>query len=282
MDVVVDGATVTVDIQVFAGIDVKVTLDDQPPDDISGPDPILKHVFNNVAPGPHTVHVQDVVGFSETREVLVPPVTIEDSLPAWLTDLIQQQEGEPVANPPASIARYEYKGQTVYFLPQRCCDIFSNLYDADGDTIGHPFLKVVSGVPNSCYSFGGYTLTRDGVNVLVKVFNVKPTDDRNIRCAQVYGTVDTIIPLGSNYDPDTAYTVDVNGETISFRGDQIIGLSLWPTPTSGPTPAPVAGPNNLSLWGVYGAVGFSLQWEDNLENEDSFRIERSKVLDRKG
>jgi hypothetical protein len=23
-------------------------------------------------------------------------------------------------------------------VPQRCCDIFSDLYDADGDIIGHP------------------------------------------------------------------------------------------------------------------------------------------------
>ena len=280
LDVVVDGSTVTVSLQVFAGIDVKVTLDGRPPDEVSGPAPILKHAFKDVAPGPHTVHIQDVVGFSETREVLVPPITLESSLPAWLTDLIRQLENEPVANPPATIARYEYKGQTVYFLPQRCCDIFSNLYDADGNIIGHPdggitgqgdgrvpdffeersneapiwkdaredapegmshveapiegieqiaesfplqyFLKVVSGVPNSCHTFGEYTLTRDGVNVLVRVFNVKPTDDRNIRCAQVYGTVDTVIPLGSDYDPDTTYTIDVNGETISFKGDQTI------------------------------------------------------------
>ena len=56
----------------------------------------------------------------------------------WLTGLIRTLENEPVANPPAFIAQYEYKGQTVYFLPQRCCDIFSNLYDTDGNIIGHP------------------------------------------------------------------------------------------------------------------------------------------------
>ncbi len=43
-----------------------------------------------------------------------------------------------MANPPAFIAEYEYKGQTVYFLPQRCCDIFSDLYDTGGNIIGHP------------------------------------------------------------------------------------------------------------------------------------------------
>jgi hypothetical protein len=59
---------------------------------------------------------------------LLNAVELDDS--AWLIDLINTQKNEPVADPPAFIAQYEYKGQTVYFLPQRCCDIFSNLYDA--------------------------------------------------------------------------------------------------------------------------------------------------------
>ena len=65
-----------------------------------------------------------------------PPPTPE--IPDWLTRLIQRLENEPVANPPASIAQYVYTGHTVYFLPPRCCDIFSDLYDADGNIIGHP------------------------------------------------------------------------------------------------------------------------------------------------
>ena len=64
--------------------------------------------------------------------------TLELDDTAWLIDLINSQKNEPVANPPAFIAQYEYKGQTVYFLPQRCCDIFSDLYDSDGNIIGHP------------------------------------------------------------------------------------------------------------------------------------------------
>ena len=50
----------------------------------------------------------------------------------------QSVGGRPVANPPASVTRYDYKGNTVYFVPQRCCDIFSDLYDAEGNIIGHP------------------------------------------------------------------------------------------------------------------------------------------------
>ena len=59
-----------------------------------------------------------------------------DQTPKWLTDLINQLENEPVANPPSPIIRYRYKSRTVYFVPQRCCGIFSDLYDADGNIIG--------------------------------------------------------------------------------------------------------------------------------------------------
>lgn len=61
-----------------------------------------------------------------------------EPLPDWLTVLIQQLESQPVANPPAFIARYEYKGEVVYYLPPRCCDIPSNLYNARGTIVCHP------------------------------------------------------------------------------------------------------------------------------------------------
>jgi len=57
--------------------------------------------------------------------------------PEWLTALIQELESQPVANPPAFIARYDYRGQAVYYLPPRCCDIPSDVYSADGTIICH-------------------------------------------------------------------------------------------------------------------------------------------------
>ena len=57
------------------------------------------------------------------------------SIPTWLTTLIRELEERPAANPPALIARYEYKAQTRYFVPQRCCDIMSVLYRPDGSEI---------------------------------------------------------------------------------------------------------------------------------------------------
>ncbi|MCZ6789897.1 MAG: hypothetical protein O7D33_08195 [Chloroflexi bacterium] len=268
--ILVDGSTVTVLLQVFAGIDVQVTLDGRVPDQVNAPIPILEHVFQDVTPGQHTVEVRDVVGYSETAEVVVPTAL---PLMPWLRELIQRLESEPVANPPAFIAQYEYKGQTVYFLPQRCCDIFSDLYDADGVIIGHPdggitgqgdgrvpdFLEaredetvvwrdrrshdpglvqvpapiesvellimesfppqyslvVVSGLPNACVSFAGYRLERGGDTVSIEMLNWRPADP-GVICAQVYGTTETRIPLGSDFDPDTTYTVDVNGEKVAL------------------------------------------------------------------
>ena len=65
------------------------------------------------------------------------PVAPEPT-PQWLTTLIRNFEMQPVANPPVAITRYEYKGEKVYFVPPRCCDIWSDLYRADGTTLCHP------------------------------------------------------------------------------------------------------------------------------------------------
>ncbi len=61
-----------------------------------------------------------------------------EPVPAWVTALVEQLENEPAANPPAFLARYDYGGRMVYYLPARCCDIASNLYDASGVVICHP------------------------------------------------------------------------------------------------------------------------------------------------
>jgi hypothetical protein len=76
------------------------------------------------------------------------PDHASDSPPAWLTTLIRQLETQPVANPPAFLARYEYNGETVYFVPQRCCDVMSVVYRSDGAVL--------------CHADGGYTGNGDG------------------------------------------------------------------------------------------------------------------------
>jgi len=64
--------------------------------------------------------------------------TEQSTNPAWVDQLIEQFEKAPAGNPPLSIWQYEYKGETVYFVPAHCCDIASVVYDASGEVICSP------------------------------------------------------------------------------------------------------------------------------------------------
>jgi hypothetical protein len=81
------------------------------------------------------------------------PTTPHAVSPPWLTALIARLEAEPVANPPALVARYDYAGQSVYFLPQRCCDQMSVLYQADGAALCHPDGGIAGSGDRRCPSF---------------------------------------------------------------------------------------------------------------------------------
>jgi hypothetical protein len=59
-------------------------------------------------------------------------------VPPAVMALIQDLKTQPVANPAAYVASYDYGGQVVYYVPPRCCDIFGNLYSGDGQVICHP------------------------------------------------------------------------------------------------------------------------------------------------
>jgi hypothetical protein len=61
-----------------------------------------------------------------------------DALAPWLATLMRELQSGPVSNPPAFIARYTYRQQLVYYIPPRCCDMPSDLYDAAGALICHP------------------------------------------------------------------------------------------------------------------------------------------------
>jgi Domain of unknown function (DUF6970) len=61
-----------------------------------------------------------------------------ESLPPWLATLIDSLQRQPVSNPPAFVARYDYRAQVVYYLPPHCCDVWSSLYDTVGVIICHP------------------------------------------------------------------------------------------------------------------------------------------------
>lgn len=68
---VVDGSKVTVLVRVYAGIDVRVSLDGEEPEHVEGPPPVLRFVFRDAIPGYYTIRVHDVTGQEENQPVEV-------------------------------------------------------------------------------------------------------------------------------------------------------------------------------------------------------------------
>ena len=78
-------------------------------------------------------------------------------------------------------------------------------------------LRVVSGLPNGCTSFGGYSVDRDGNMIRVTMTNLVPApSDPPMFCTMIYGLEETVISLGSDFGPGKTYTVDVNGVIETF------------------------------------------------------------------
>ena len=137
--IAVDGDTVTVSLRVFAGIDVGVTVAGAAPNRVDASIPIFAFVFENVAAGEHPVEISDVVGHKQSASVIVAaPDADDETLPDWLAEWLVDLDSGKVEFEPRSITRYQYQGETVYYVVQQCCDQFSDLLDADGNLIGHP------------------------------------------------------------------------------------------------------------------------------------------------
>ena len=63
---------------------------------------------------------------------------IHKDVPNCIEDKIEEIKQQAVWNPPAKIYQYQYKGLTVYYIPPRCCDIMSTLYDENCNKICSP------------------------------------------------------------------------------------------------------------------------------------------------
>ena len=272
----IQGSTVTVSLRLFSGIDVKVTLDGLAPDEVNLLAANLSYVFNGVAAGSHPLEVTDVVGHQVAGMLTVPegPLLSRD-IPDWLDQIIKEFESGAAGAPPDFMGRYEYRGETVYYVAPRCCDIFSDLYDADGNLIAHPDggitgqgdgrapgfrpvksvettiwesmggpspdllltqepapvqsvevlilesfppqyrLNVVSGLPNACFSFSGYSLEGEDTRINIRIQNWNPAES-GLGCAEIYRTVETSISLGTDFQPGRSYTVLANEVTETF------------------------------------------------------------------
>ncbi len=74
-------------------------------------------------------------------------------LPSWVSALISRLERAPVANPPALIARFTYRGDTVYYLPPRCCDVPSTVFNKAGAVICSADGGMTGGGDGRCADF---------------------------------------------------------------------------------------------------------------------------------
>jgi hypothetical protein len=68
-------------------------------------------------------------------------------------ELITQFKSDPVGNPPQSIWSYRYNGQTVYYVPAQCCDMYSMLYDSDGNILCAPDGGIIGKGDGKCPDF---------------------------------------------------------------------------------------------------------------------------------
>ena len=69
-------------------------------------------------------------------------------VPAPVANLIHELQTQPPANPPAYVASYQYQGEIVYYVPPRCCDIFSSSATRMADSPGTATAAVPTSLAN--------------------------------------------------------------------------------------------------------------------------------------
>lgn len=97
----------------------------------------------------------------------------------------------------------------------------------------HPprhLLRVVSGMPrgSGCSQFNGYEIRppeSDRIDVTVTHHQVSDTD---VVCTADYPIIETIVPLGADFEPGVEYAVGVNSGDVQ---------SLWSSKSSNRVPA---------------------------------------------
>ena len=81
------------------------------------------------------------------------------------------------------------------------------------------FLHVVSSLPNGCHRPDGWELERESASeIRVSVYNTVPDESSvgSYVCTMQFGTAESTVPLGSGFDPGTAYVVFVNDRETVF------------------------------------------------------------------
>ena len=73
--------------------------------------------------------------------------------PPWLKARITAVLAERKGNPITRIFRYQYGGQTVYYISAPCCDQYSNVYDTKGRLVCQPDGGITGKGDGKCADF---------------------------------------------------------------------------------------------------------------------------------
>ena len=81
------------------------------------------------------------------------PKTTFRQIPDWVHTQIENFQQEKPANPPIKIYSYRYKGQLVYYITGRCCDIPSSLFTVEGQQLCQPDGGITGKGDGKCADF---------------------------------------------------------------------------------------------------------------------------------
>ena len=78
-------------------------------------------------------------------------------------------------------------------------------------------LRIVSAMPqgSSCSQFNGYEIRRSASNSIDVIVTHHHVVAKDVICTADYPIVETIVPLGSEFEPGMEYTISVNGDTTT-------------------------------------------------------------------
>ena len=78
-------------------------------------------------------------------------------------------------------------------------------------------LRIVSGLPkgSGCTQFNGYEIRREESNRIEVLVTHHEVADQLVVCTADYPSVETVVPLGSDFEPGEEYEVRVNGDTTA-------------------------------------------------------------------
>lgn len=93
--------------------------------------------------------------------------------------------------------------------------VLAPIDDARVDRLGrdapHYVLHVTSGLPSGCARFDGLEKSRDGFRITVSIWNTVPADEQ-VACTMIYGTHNSRLDLGGDFQAGARYQVEINGD----------------------------------------------------------------------